>query len=72
MDEALARRIAGEHGIEPRYIIGGQALYRIEDFSEVVSLLRPAGEPVELLRPARSGESVEEVLVRPVDRGKES
>ena len=65
LDEGTARRFAAEQGIEPRFNIGGKSLYRIEDFVDAESLLRPAVGPEELLRPARSVEQPDEMLVRP-------
>ena len=70
LDERLARRFAAERGIEPRYNIGGKSLYRIEDFEDADTLLRPARGPEAMLRPSMSSEQPDEVLVRPAE-GKE-
>ena len=65
LDEEYIARVLATRQIEPHYNIGGKLLYRVEDFSQALSLLRPADGDVELLRAAQSAESVDDILVRP-------
>jgi len=67
LDEQRVRQYAAAQKIEPPYVIGGKPLFRIEDFDDAKSLLRPAEGPDGLLRPARSMEQPDEVLVRPAE-----